>query len=522
MFDPIMAGTGAETGAVTPRKSKAGARKAKAPKAKALKPGAPARPKGARRTTPSPETLAALGPDRLIDLILGETARNPAFRKLVTAALTALQGPDAVAAMVDRRLAALESAHGYIDWQKRRAFAADLDATVTVILKELRPLDPDAALARLRRFLGGADAVLNRVDDASGAVQGIYERAGEALVEIAAALPPAEAGGFAASLVPSVAADPFGPLGGLLGDLIPGLADAALATLDAALAEAATSATGGARSGSGLGTDARRARILRLRQAVADRRGDADAFIALGRACGSEPDGAAVARRLLAAGRAAEALDWVRRPAEGGARILTRGDLVAGLDRGGRERERLGLEIEILDALGRGSEAQALRWARFETELDAPMLRAHLAKLPDFEDDEALARALDHVAAFPDPHRALHFLVAWPDLARAARLVRERAGAWRGEHYPVLAPAADALAQDHPVAATLLYRRLLDEILRAGHSGAYAHAARYWLELDALAARLEPGAVMPEPDAYRAALRQAHGRKHAFWGLIRD
>ncbi len=103
--------------------------------------------------------------------------------------------------MIDRRLTALESAQGYIDWQKRRAFAADLNATVTVILDELRPLDAGAALERLKRFLDGADSVLNRVDDSTGAVQGVYERATEAFVAIAAALSPAEAARVAAGLV---------------------------------------------------------------------------------------------------------------------------------------------------------------------------------------------------------------------------------------------------------------------------------------------------------------------------------
>ena len=51
------------------------------------------------------------------------------------------------------------------------------------------------------------------------------------------------------------------------------------------------------------------------------------------------------------------------------------------------------------------------------------MLRTFLAKLPDFDDEEALPRALDHAEAFPQPHRALAFLTAWPDLHRAARLV---------------------------------------------------------------------------------------------------
>jgi hypothetical protein len=482
-------------------------------------------PKGARRTTPSPETLAALGPDRLIGLILGETARNPAFKKLVSAALASLQGPDAVAAIVDRRLTALEGAQGYIDWQKRRAFTTDLNATVTVILNELRPLDPGAALDRLRRFLDGADAVLNRVDDSTGAVQGVYERASDAFVEIAAGLPPEDTARVAESLVSSFTADPFGPLGAVLGDIVPKLNDETLADIDARLAEtaAALPKAGQPRSEAAYRREAARAQILRLRQAIADRRGDPDTFIALeGEIMPGRENRAEIARRLLEAGRPEEALTWIRRMQDPGLRVATRADLIAGFDLRGPERERQALEIEILDALGRGDEAQAQRWARFERDLDAPMLRAYLAKLPDFEDEEALLRALDHAEAFPQPHRALAFLAGWPDLRRAARLVTERPEIWQGDQYAVLAPAADALAQDHPLAATILYRRLLDEILQSGRSAAYPHGARYLLELDGLAGRLEAGAISPEPDAYREKLRREHGRKHAFWSLLRD
>ncbi|MDP4003616.1 DUF6880 family protein [Methylobacterium sp. NEAU K] len=482
-------------------------------------------PKGARRTTPSPETLAALGPDRLIELILGETARNPTFKKLVSAALASLQGPDAVAAIVDRRLTALESAQGYIDWQKRRAFAADLDATVTVILNELRPLDAGMALDRLRRFLASADGVLNRVDDSTGAVQGVFERANDAFVEIAAGFTPQEAARIAASLVAGFTADPLGPLGTLLGEMVPTLPAEALPEIDGALAgaDAAMPKPANARSEAAFRRQAARAQVLRLRQMIADRRGDPDAFIALEREIAPRHENRpAIARRLLVAGRAEEALDWIRRPQDPGIRIVTRADLIAGFDPRGPERDRQALEIEILDALGRGGEAQAQRWARFERDLDAPMLRAHLAKLPDFEDEEALIRALDHAQACADPHRALAFLVGWPDLPRAARLVTERPGIWLGEHYTLLAPAADALAQDHPLAATILYRRLLDNILQLGRSAAYAHGARYLLELDGLADRLEAGAISPAPDAYREALRRDHGRKSAFWSLVKD
>ena len=117
---------------------------------------------------------------------------------------------------------------------------------------------------------------------------------------------------------------------------------------------------------------------------------------------------------------------------------------------------------------------------------------------------------------------SLAFLAAWPALHRAAKLVEERPTVWQGDQYVILAPAADALAQDHPLPATILYRRLLDGILESGRSAAYAHGARYLMELDGLAGRLEPGAISPDPQAYRETLRRAHGRKHGFWSLVKD
>ncbi|MCJ2005779.1 DUF6880 family protein [Methylobacterium sp. J-092] len=482
-------------------------------------------PKGARRTTPSRETLAALAPDRLIGLILAETARNAAFKKLVSAALASLQGPEAVAAIVDRRLTALEGARGFIDWQKRRAFTTDLGAMVTVILTELAPLDRMAALERLVRFLGGADAVLNRVDDGSGAIQAIYERASDAVVEIAAVLEPDEAGRFALTLIPRFVADPYGPFGVLIRDLVPRLPAAALASLDAKLAEAADTKHRAADAPNGPAAsraDLRHGSILRVRQDIADRRGDIAAYIALEQAImPGRPDGTEIAGRLLAAGRAAEALDWIRRPKSSRSGVITRAMLATGdaaLD--GPDRDRIGLEIRILDALDRREEAQALRWQGFEATLDADMLRAHIAKLPDFEDEEVLERALDHVARHDDAHRALAFLVAWPSLDRAARLVFDRRAEWRSEAYRLLGLAAEALEPDHPAAATLLLRRMIDDILRDGRSSAYPYAARHLAALDGMAPRLTPGSIDPSPEAYRTGLRTTHGRKHGFWSLV--
>ncbi|MEE7456638.1 hypothetical protein MPAR168_01495 [Methylorubrum populi] len=490
---------------------------------------AAAKPRKPRSTTPTRESLAALSHERLIALVLEEVGQSAAFKKRVRAALAALQGPDTVAAMIDRRLSALEKARGYIDWQKRRAFAADLDATLATILADLKPLDAGLALDRLLRFLLGADATLERVDDSSGQVHAVYEAAAEAASGLAASLPADAAVRFATRALAGLEDDGFGLIGGLLVDLLPNLSAAALDPLDAALTEAvaalpASEGKGAVLAAGGQEWERRyqRHRLNRLRQVIADIRGDADAFIAIEQEMSPEqPDTVAVAERLLTAGRAAEALDWIRRRRKQGMRVVTRADLIAGeIDAEGPDRAREAVEIRILDALGRRDEAQSLRWSRFEASLDPDVLRDFLARLPDFEDEEALERAFAHAASRKDPHGALSFLIRWPNLDRAARLVLDRRREWSGRIWELLAPAAEALEPDHPLAASILYRALIDDILERGRAPAYGHGARHLARLGELARELAPGDLSPSHEAYAAGLRKAHGRKSGFWSQV--
>ena len=111
----------------------------------------------------------AFKPDRI--------STGVAFKKLATAALAGARGPHAIAALIDRRLSALERARGIVGWEKRKAFAADLDATLTTITDELGPADPASAAERALRFLAAAEGVFARVDDSTGQVQAVFHRA---------------------------------------------------------------------------------------------------------------------------------------------------------------------------------------------------------------------------------------------------------------------------------------------------------------------------------------------------------
>ena len=184
------------------------------------------------------------------------------------------------------------------------------------------------------------------------------------------------------------------------------------------------------------------------------------------------------------------------------------------------DRMRVRLEIRILIALGHKDAAQDLRWRTFEASLNPEILREYIAHLPDFEEFDALARAFAYAEAHPHCYRSLDFFLTWPRLDLAAKLVIDHRETWTGQHYGALVPAAEALVHDHPVAATVLYRALLDDILTRARSPAYGHGARYLAKLD----EHEPDELaamgLTDHDTYRAGLRKAHGRKTGFWSIV--
>jgi thioesterase domain-containing protein len=211
-----------------------------------------------------------------------------------------------------------------------------------------------------------------------------------------------------------------------------------------------------------------------------------------------------VAKRLIAHDRAEEALGWIDAPTE----------------RSYNEHKMMDLRLEALKSLGRKEEVQAQRWHIFERWLDQGVLRTWLKDLPAFEDFEAEQSALDFAVGHTDAVLALDFLVTWPDQKRAAKLVRQRLDQLTERRYDVLRPAAAALEADYPGASTLLYRRLVAEVVDRGASKYYPYAARDYHSAAALAEAITSDSTVPAHADWGQELRRRHGRKIGFWSLV--
>ena len=470
--------------------------------------------------TPNAKNLAALGADRLAELLLELASGDAATKRRLRLELASRSGGGDVAAEIRKRLATIAKSRSFVDWHKVRPLAADLDMQRRAITKHVAPTAPVEAFDLLWRFLELAPSVYERCDDSNGTIGGVFSEALNDLGAIAAQAKPNVAK-LVGQVYTALFANDYGQFDGVIGLMAPALGQEGLALLKARLEEQAAAPPakpkGGDRKVIGISTrgpiyqddfDVRYAapRIQSALTDIADALGDADGYAA--RYSAEERTNPFIAANI------AERLLRADRPEDAMAALM----LAEAQCRTGRywpDWHRVW--IDTLDALGQADEAQSARWAKFERELDADYLRAHLKRLPDFDDEEAENRALDHVRHHEDFHQALNFLMDWPALGLAADLVLARHKELDGDQYWLLTPSAEALEQHSPLAATLILRSMIDFSLDRAKSTRYGHAARHLQTCDYLAKRIDSFGAHTDHDAYVANLKTRHGRKTGFW-----
>ncbi|MFN3273281.1 MAG: DUF6880 family protein [Paracoccus sp. (in: a-proteobacteria)] len=475
------------------------------------------------RKTLNTANLEQLGAERLAALVMELVQGSAALQRRARMELSAAQGPRDVAADIRKRFASLRRSTSYLDWRGQKALVRDLGGLLGMIEATIAPQDADEAFDLLWSCLQLAPSIHARTDDSNGAIGDVMAQA----VDMIAALSPrisAAPEALAEQILDAVADAGYGEFDGIVPALAEALGHSGLEHLKQITAAWAAAPPGaqelaqydgiGLRSASAADSARRNRRLTGsvILADVADAQGDVDAYMARYSAeqltYGTiAPD---VARRLLDAGRTAEAFDIViraRAADAGNAFRMFRYDLDEVYE-------------ECLGKLGRHDDLARHLWDTFSQTLSARSLRAYLKALPDFDDIEAEEKALDLAEAHPHLGCAIAFLVGWPRLDRAARMVVARADELDGNAFETLSAAADALDAGHPLAATLMRRAMIGDALDGGKSKRYRYAARHLAECRSRDPDIGDYGDVPDHEQFVAALRQKHGRKYGFWQLV--
>ncbi len=444
---------------------------------------------------PSRRKLAELGADRLAETLLDLADRDADVARTV-ARLTS-----APAENVHRFRASLTRirAARFVPYHAASGYAADLRALLADL--EAGVPDPRTGVELVAAFYRADADAFESCDDSDGLVGDVfrfdardvftrYARGCEDkdwLVEVIADL---------------VAADDYGVRSAVLDTASQYLPEPALRAFADRLLEEAQRAKGTGRHDA---FDAPGIHWYLLVEAVARQLNDPRLFERVRRAWSPQLGVAAckdISEAWLAAGQPAIALSWLERVDPG---------------EGFMQYEREDLLRTIHEQLGNREEVERIVWKRFHDARSAETLGDLLKVIGDDRRAAVIADAaaaiLQNGAFAPGDAR---FLVECDRVADAADYVFTHHGRVNGDDWWDLVPLAESLNQE-PLAATVVYRALLDSILARAQSRAYAHAARYLRRLDGLASLIKDWRALAPHAVYAAAVRARHGRKRSFW-----
>lgn len=476
----------------------------------------------ASKRTLNAANLEKLGAQRLAQILMACAEDNAALKRRLRLEVLATDSTKDTVKEIRKRLNTVGRSTSFLDARREKDLADDLAIHRDAIRELVAPTDPGRALDLMWQFLDLAESVYERGADRGHHMPLLFDEVAADLARLAeqAGTGPEQ---LAGQVVHALWHNGFGQADRLIPELAPILGERGLADLKARLHTLADTPAaqlvpdpnavvgmgpGGSITAGSLAITQRDATVRTALRQIADAQGDVDSYIAQHseRALRSPSLATDVARRLLADGRPSEALTYLE-----------------GVDtRRGREIEPDWDDayLDALEALERGEAAQKLRWQWFERTLREGHLRAYLKRLPEFDDVEAEEAALSHAERFPDVLTALHFLVNWDALERAANLVVRRYADIDGRVFEVLTPAADALQERYPLAATLLLRAMITDSLANGRTRRYRHAARHLRTCETLAAHVDDFAGHADHESFAQHLKRNHGRKRSFWDKL--
>ncbi len=357
------------------------------------------RPSSASLKKVTVDNLAGLGVERLAQILVDVADTRVDLKRRLRMELAAGLGAEHLIPEIDKRLAAVETSRGHVNWRQKPAVLRDLDALRGLIADRLGLLEPAPATERLWRFLATAKPTARRFGEGDDALDAIYHQAATDLGRLLAQHDPFMA---ANALIDAAAANAPS-----WSRWIAGL----LAATPVAVSKQALKQSLERPSQPGW---------IQIVRHLADAAGEVETFRATyGPSALAIPANAVeVARRYLAAGaveQAGEVLKLAAPRATGRHGRLSAPDF-----------DWETAWIDYLERAGQTEAAQAVRWASFQRTLDIDRARAFASRLTGFEDVEAEARALAHASEHNDFQAGLGFLMGWPALAEASQMILSR------------------------------------------------------------------------------------------------
>jgi hypothetical protein len=435
--------------------------------------------------------LVELGTETLADALLEMASRNDTADDLVERMIAT---PGENVKRFKAKLASLRRSRRFIRWGESSAFARELQT----LLLDLKAgvSDPKLGSELVAAFYETDKGTLGNCDDSSGHVGDIYRfDAQELFVGYARCCPDKK---WLANLVFKLNRDDdYGVRDALINCAADYLPEPDIRTLIDRLQGAAKKED----------DEYQRRHWLHLIESLARQIKDAALFEKTRIASWGKLSTAAcvdIARVYQESGNARTALSWLEK-------------ISAAETFQAYERDRL--LLNILGQLGEKQKEQDVAWRIFRRHRSKDSLEDLLSVIGQEMRDSVTTGETESILVNESLSLSdAAFLTEMGCIEEVERYLLERAEQLNGDLYGSLLPLAKAMESDaRNLAATVIYRALLDSILRRGQTKTYPHGVRYLKKLDRLAKSVTDWRGQVNHDSYLQQVRQSHGRKYSFW-----
>jgi Family of unknown function (DUF6880) len=176
----------------------------------------------------------------------------------------------------------------------------------------------------------------------------------------------------------------------------------------------------------------------------------------------------------------------------------------------------------LLDIYGKKGDAEVqtkVAWRIFRRYRSAKALADLLEVIGHDQRDAVIeSEVADVLGDKSFSHSSAIFLAEVGRLDAAETYLLDHADQFDGNFYGGLLSLAEAMeGAGRGLCASILFRALLDSILRRAYYKAYAHGVRYLKRLDQLAMSVSDWRDFENHSTYLSNLRREHGRKRSFW-----
>lgn len=438
------------------------------------------------------EKLRASDNSKLIETLLNLYESNEEVRKKIDIVFADMDKASAkMVCAIKKEISALENSVRFIDYDETSSVAEELDRLRLKIVNEIYNKSPQIAFDLMLEFLDAHNDIFNRVFDDNGIVLEVFMQACKDLARIAQSIPHLSLEKKVDVIFFKWMKNEFGIYDDLIADFKDVLKDEGFTLLEDKLKQA-------------LDTENEWC-IKRGLKEIADCKDNVDAFI---QACSfadevSEYDHFDIAKRLIKHNRGKEALEWLDRISISKSSFW--------------QKDKSLLRIQAFEVQGECEKAQNERMSLFSKILEVGIYNDILRHEQSLELKKSFKVEAIEKAFIFEPHKALSFLIEIQELEQAGKLVHLRHNEFDGDRSYILKQAADLLSAIDSAAATLLYRVMIEFILKKGSSKYYEYGVKYLVKCRDLNSRIFDWGSIKKHDDYFNDLCSQYKLKRSFW-----